>query len=376
MRLASATSSRPARAATVLLAIGALVASLVTVAPAATGQARRTAGNPLAGRPWGIAKAAGGDTVWASYEAASGTNKALLAKIALRPRLRWFTSYNPPSQMQSLVHTYVSQLQQAQGSDVLVPMALFRQFPTHESHKADPWTLKMRQDYKDWYDGVAAGIGNAHAVVVLEPDLAVILKDAWRPDIRQRLVSYAAGKLAALPNTTVYIEAGSADWLTVAAAAQLLKRSGVAKVRGFALSGTHYDTTTNNIRHGRQIVAKLASMGIPHKHFVIDTADNGHGFTFSQYRQRHPGSDVTNPIVCKTKAQRVCETLGIPPTWKVGLAKWHLSATVARTARTFVDAYLWYNRPWLNHNTSPFELSRALPLARTTPYAMCTTPCG
>jgi hypothetical protein len=281
--------------------------------------------------------------------------------------------------MRALVHKYVTDLQAAQGSDVIVPMALFRQFPTHESHKADPWTLAMRRQYKHWYTAAAAGIGNAHALVILEPDLAVILKDAWRPDIRERLVTYAANTLTHNhPNTTVYIEAGSADWLTPTEAATLLKRSGIGNpaVRGFALSGTHYDTPANNIKHGRQIVAKLASMGIPNKHFVIDTADDGHGFTFNQYRARHPGGDPTNPVVCQTKTQRVCETLGIPPTWKVGLRKWHLSATVAKIARTWLDAFVWYNRPWLDHNTDPFVLSRALGLARTTPYAMCTTPCG
>jgi endoglucanase len=361
------------RSLAVLAVLTALVGSLVT-APTANSRTALVTGNPFASGPWGIFKGSA-DGVWPAYQAATGTNKTLLAKIALRSRVRWFTSYNQPSQMQSLVHSYVTGLQQAQGADVLVPMATFRQFPTRESHKGDPWTLQMRQAYKNWYDGVAAGIGKARAVVILEPDLAVILKDAWRPDIREALVTYAARKLAALPNTAVYIEAGSADWLTVDKAARLLKRSGVANVRGFALSGTHYDTTTRNIRHGRQIVAKLASMGIPNKHFVIDTADNGHGFTFAQYRQRHPGSDVTNPIVCQTKAQRVCETLGIPPTWKVADPKWHLSATVATMAKKWVDAYLWYNRPWLDHNAGPFELSRALPLARTTPFAMCTTPC-
>ena len=362
------------RALAVLAVLTSLVASLGT-APTANGRAARViTGNPLASGPWGIYKGAT-DGVWPAYESATGTQKTLLAKIALRPRARWFTSSIPTSEMASKVHSYIADIQQAQGANTLVPMATFRQFPTHESNKADPWTLQMRQDYKNWYDAAAAGIGNARVVVVLEPDLAVILKDAWRPDIREKLVTYAAKALAALPNTTVYIEAGSADWLTVDTAAQLLKRAGVANVRGFALSGTHYDTTTRNIKHGRQIVAKLASMGFPNKHFVIDTADNGHGFTFDQYKTRHPNSDVTNPIVCQTKTQQVCETLGIPPTWKVGEAKWHLSATVARTARHWVDGYLWYNRPWLDHNASPFELSRALPLARTTPFAMCTTPC-
>jgi endoglucanase len=360
------------RVVAVLAAVVMLVASLVT-APAANGRAKRVSTNPLAGGPWGIYKGSS-DGVWPAYQAAGGTNKTLLKKIALRSRGRWFTSFIPASDVQSKVHAYVNELQQdTQNPDVLVPLATFRQFPNHESNKDQPISQSA---YKAWYNGVAAGIGNARAVVILEPDLAVILKDAWRPDIREQLVAYAAQKLAALPNTTVYIEAGAADWLTVAAAARLLKRSGVAHVRGFALNGTHYTTTVSNIKHGRQIVAKLAAMGIPNKHFVIDTADNGHGFTFAQYRQRHPGSDVTNPIVCQTKSQRVCETLGIPPTWKVGLTKWHLPGPAASMARRWVDAYLWYNRPWLDHNAGDFKLDRALPMARTTPFAMCLTPCG
>lgn len=353
--------------------LAALIASLTT-APTATGRARLAVVNPLVGGTWGVNHNPATDPSYQEWQQATGTTKTLLAKIALRPRARWFTSGIPAADLQSKVHSYIADMQN-QGANVLAPLAAFRQFPTHESHKADPWTTQMKQDYRNWYDALAAGIGTSRAVVVLEPDLAAILKDAWCPSCREALVTYAAQKLGALPNTATYIEAGSADWLTVDAAANLLKNSGVANVRGFALSGTHYDTTARNIRHGRQIVAKLASMGIPGKHFVIDTADNGHGFTFAQYKQRHPGSDVTNPIVCKTKAQRVCETLGIPPTWKVADPKWHLSTQVAAMATASVDGYLWYNRPWLNHNASPFEMSRALPLARTTPFAMCTTPC-
>ncbi len=347
----------------VLAVLTALVASLVT-APAASSRAHRGAVNPLAAGPWGIYKGSS-DGVWPAYQKASGTNKKLLAKIALRSRARWFTSYIPASDMQSKVHSYVTDLQKAQGANVLVPMAMFRQYPNHESHKADPIS---QQAYKNWYAAAARGIGNARAVVILEPDLAVILKDAWRPDIRERLVAYAARTLAALPNTTVYIEAGAADWLTVNQAAKLLKNSGVARVRGFALNGTHYTTTASNISKGKAIQRRLGQLGIPNKHFVIDTADNGHGFTFNQYRSRHPGSDVTNPLVCKTRSQRVCETLGIPPTSDVASSRWHIPAALAAYARNWVDAYLWYNRPWLDHAASPFLLSRALPLARTTPY--------
>jgi len=283
--------------------------------------------------------------------------------------VRWFTSYNQTSQIESLVHSYVTDLQSDQGPTVLVPMAFFRQFPNHESNKAQPWTMAMRQDYKNWYDAAAAGIGAARALVILEPDLPVILKDAWRPDIRESLVSYAARTLAQhAPHAAVYIDAGSADWLTVDKAASLLKRSGVANIRGFALGGTHYDTTVRNIRHGRQIVTRLSRLGIPNKHFVIDTADNGHGFTFAQYFGKHPNGVVTNAEPCRTKTEQVCVTLGIPPTWRVADPAWHLPGWAATMARHSVDGYVWYGRPWLKNGTYPFELDRALPIARTTPY--------
>lgn len=359
------------RPAAVLAVLAVLVTALVT-APAANGRAKRVTTNPLASAPWGIPKD-NADAVWPAYLQASETQKKLLKKIAFRSHTRWFTSFIPASDVRSKVHAYVNELQQAQGANVLVPLATFRQFPNHERNKDQPISGSA---YRHWYDGVAAGIGDARALVILEPDLAVITKGAWCPACRERMVTYAAKTLAALPNTTVYIEAGASDWLTVAAAARLLKRSGVAHVRGFALNGTHYTTTASNITHGRKIVAKLATMGIQNKHFVIDTADNGHGFTFAQYRQRHPGSDVTNPIVCQTKSQRVCETLGIPPTFNVADPRWNLPDAVATTAKRWVDAYLWYNRPWLDHNAGAFELSRALPMARTTPFAMCLTPCG
>jgi len=356
-----------------LAALICLVASLVT---APVGIATPLPDNPLDGGFWGIWHAQEND-VWPAYEAAApGSNQQeLLAKIALRSRTRWFTAQNTTAEMQSKVHNYISDMQN-QGDNVLAPIALFRQFPNHESHKADPWTRAMRRAYKNWYVAAAHGIGQDRAMVILEPDLPVILKDAWRPDIRQRLVKFAANTLHTLaPNASVYIDAGSADWITPTAAAHLLQRSGVANIRGFALGGTHYDTTARNIAHGRKIIAKLAALGIPNKHFVIDTADNGHGFTFSEYRQRHPNGDPTNPVVCQTKTQQVCETLGIPPTWKVGDPQWHLPDTAATTAKRWVDAYVWYNRPWLDHASSPFVLERALDLARTTPFAMCTTPC-
>ena len=45
-------------------------------------------------------------------------------------------------------------------------------------------------------------------------------------------------------------------------------------------------------------------------------------------------------------------------------------AAVARDrglAARYVDGYLWYGRPWLDNQADPFDLSRSLALAATTP---------
>jgi hypothetical protein len=201
----------------------------------------------------------------------------------------------------------------------------------------------------------------------LEPDLPVALK-GWRPSVRLNLANYAARKFSALPHTTIYLDGGANDWLTADQAAWMLKQAGISHVRGFALSGTHYDATGANVIHGRQILAALARRGITGKHFVVDTSDNGHPFTYAQYYATHPPAPYGGAEACTTKTQKHCVSLGIPPTTHVAKAAWHLSGKVKRIARRWCDAYVWYNRPWLKNGTAPFVLRRTLKIARTSPY--------
>jgi hypothetical protein len=153
----------------------------------------------------------------------------------------------------------------------------------------------------------------------------------------------------------------------VNAAVRILVRGGVRYARGFALNGTHYSDTNLEVARGAAIVRALASRGLTGKHFVVNTAENGHPFTFGSYT----GSDPNNAFVCASRTEpraRTCVTLGIPPTTDVANAAWRISATTRTLARRYVDAYLWFGRPWLYRQASPFVLSRALQLVRTSPY--------
>jgi endoglucanase len=158
--------------------------------------------------------------------------------------------------------------------------------------------------YLEWVRAVAAGIGTAQAVVVVEPDaLAQLCGD---PAARTALLRSAVDVLEANPGTHTYLDAGNATWIDAATMAGRLRDAGVAGADGFALNVSNFQTTASNVAYGERVSSLLGGA-----HFVIDTSRNGNG----------PGSDWCNPPG---------RAVGERPT--------------ARTGQDRVDAYLWVKR--------------------------------
>jgi endoglucanase len=364
------------------LAAGSLGASSlsVTTLPASSAgprgdtvlmQPAAAEGNPLAGRPWGVYKGRA-EQSWEPYVEASGSRKKLLAKIALRPKAKWFGGWIPNGQIGEKVRTYVTNAQ-AGNPDALVQMTVFRMRPWEREACRRLPTAAERASYKDWINRFAGAVGSAHAAIVLQPDGPFALCAPGGSKVPSSLIAYSAKKFSSLPHTSVYVEAGAADWPAagrqggVDAAVRILVRGGVRYARGFALNGTHYSSTRNEVARGAAIVKGLAAKGIPGKHFVVNTSSSGHPFVFGDYT----GADPNNAFVCRTRSEpatRTCVTLGIPPTTKVASTRWRLPATTRSLAGKYVDAYLWFGRPWLYRQADPFVMSRALRLVQTTPY--------
>jgi hypothetical protein len=324
----------------------------------------RADGNPLAGRRWGVYKGFA-DQSWRPYVEATGTRKRLLAKIALRPKAKWFGKWISNGDITRKVREYIEN-STGGDPDVLVQMTVFRMVPwEHEACRRLP-TAAERASYRTWIDRFAAGVGDAHVALVLQPDGPFALCAPGGSKMPSRLIRYAARTFSALPNTSVYIDAGAADWPKDRPdqSARFLVPAGIEYARGFALNSTHYVKVADDIAFGTRLVAELARRGYRGKHFVINTSSNGRGFTFGKARGSHPD----NAKVCRTRAERVCVTLGIPPTADVADPRWGLSATNRARARAHVDGYLWFGRPWLHMQADPFVMSRALAMARTTPY--------
>jgi endoglucanase len=320
--------------------------------------------NPLANRTWGI-YAGPGDQAWLAWSQAEGETKTLLEKIVFQPKSKWYGQWIATDTIRSTVEENIANAQ-AGDPNALVQFTVFRLKPWEEEACTRLPTKAEQSDYKAWIDEFAAGIGSTPSALVLQPDGPFALCAPHGSKVPSKLIRYAAQVFSALPATQVYIDTGASDWLRndPAKALKILLPAGIDVARGFSLNNTHYAATSDEVAFGAAVVKALAKRGIKGKHFVVNTAANGRPFNGYEYK----GHNFDNAKTCTTKRQRVCVTLGIPPSADVANSAWGLSKHVARLARKYADGYLWVGRPWLFMQADPFVMQRALDVARTTPY--------
>jgi endoglucanase len=333
-------------------------------APSSSAAYRGTPDNPLV-RPWGVYQGPS-EMPWLPYLAAPADQQALLDKIVQRPKATWFGAWQPNIDITERVENYLA-MTTGGDPDVLAQITIFRMVPWERDACDRLPTAAEQASYYEWIDGFAAGVHDTHLAVVMQPDAPFGLCAPGGSQLPLHMVRYAVRKLSALANTSVYIEAGAADWLRddPQEALKILVPAGIRDARGFALNGTHYDSTERQIRFSAAISKALKDRGIPGKYAVINTAENGRPFKGYEY----DGPNFDNARVCTSAEERRCVTLGIPPTIDVDSPQWGLPAADRKLADRYVDAYLWFGRPWLFNQAQPFDLQRALQLTRTTPYS-------
>ena len=171
--------------------------------------------------------------------------------------------------------------------------------------------------YRTWIDGVAKGIGDRSATVILEPDAVLHLVDGCTGDEfheeRYALLNEAVGKLKALKNTKVYLDAGNAGWGNPEEIFEPLQRAGVGQADGFSVNVSNFYSTEDSVAYGKDLSSKVGD-----KPFVIDTSRNGNG--------PYEGGDAD---------ERWCN----PPGRALG------ETPTTETADPLVDAYVWVKRP-------------------------------
>ncbi|PPK98000.1 glycosyl hydrolase family 6 [Kineococcus xinjiangensis] len=167
---------------------------------------------------------------------------------------------------------------------------------------------------------LADGIGEADAIVVLEPDavphaLEGCLEGSHHTaEQRYAALREATGILKRNPATRVYLDAGNAGWIDdLDALAAALRASGLEEADGFALNVSNFKTTESSASYGRALSDRTGGA-----HFVIDTSRNGAG----PAEPDGSGTEWCNPPG---------RHLGAEPTLATGDPR--------------IDAYLWVKQP-------------------------------
>jgi len=200
----------------------------------------------------------------AAAAAASGTERALLEKIAGTSQGFWVTGSDAAAAAAS-VRDYTRRAQADGTAGVLVVYAVpGRDCGQHSSGGV------AGSAYARWVDAVAdAVVGKPW--VVLEPDALAMLGDCDGQGDRVGYLAYAAKSLTRA-GARVYVDVGHSGWLAAEEAARRLKLVGLDDVAGFAVNVSNYQSTKDSVAYGQQ-VSRLTGGA----RFVVDTSRNGNG---------------------------------------------------------------------------------------------------
>jgi endoglucanase len=232
-----------------------------------------------------------------------------IRKIAEQPTGEWIGPENPEQEARGFTEA-------AEKADRAAILVLYN-IPHRDCGQFSQGGAADGNAYRAWIDGVAKGIEDRPATVILEPDAILHLVNQCTPaqfqEERYDLLKGAIGKLKSLKNTKVYLDAGNAGWGHPDQIFQPLQRAGIDQADGFSVNVSNFYSTQDSIAYGKQLSAKTGG-----KHFVIDTSRNGNG-----------------PYTAGKADENWCN----PPGRALG------EAPTTQTDDPLVDAYLWVKRP-------------------------------
>ena len=221
---------------------------------------------------------------------------AELAKIASQPEAQRLSIYSmgggPGAIFNQAEKIFCQNLTADRGS---VP--IFNTYFLHSALGGCATTAQIeaeRPTFERQVDEMAAATDRRPAVFLLEVDglgsSSCMARQgslgAWEADLR-----YEAQKMAALPHTVVYLEAGYSDSNSAGYTARALRAAGIGSIRGFFTNDTHENWTINEVRWATAIARRLGGT-----HFIVNTSDNGQGPKLNTGHMVRDGvEDLCNP---------------------------------------------------------------------------------
>jgi endoglucanase len=278
------------------------------------------------------------------------------------PHAAWFVD-GTPREVERAVRRTVQRAAREHEVPVLVAYNLpFRDCAQYSSGGAIDTTA-----YNAWIDGFARGIGDAKAVVILEPDgLGIIpynttiygAEDWCKPTVtdengatipapganpteRYAQLNHAVDALAASsPRALVYLDGSHSGWLGVGEAAYRLATAGLARTKGFFLNVSNYRPSAELELFGGWVSScyTAATAG-------VDWARGHFDWCPSQYNQ---GTLDYSPEYAATVTASLGDMLGgatptvsfVVDTGRNGQGAWEPDP-----AASYPDAQTWCNPP-------------------------------
>ena len=314
---------------------------------------------------------------------------ALVRQMTSTPHAVWIDGGSPNSARVTALTT----VNRAAGKNQMPVISLYN-IPGRDCSGFSAGGATDLASYEAWINGVAAGIGNKPAIVILEPDSLGLLpqSDCGSTTLtdadRFTELNYAVDKLGAGAGTRVYLDGTHSAWLNTGDIAQRLVKAGVQRAAGFYLNISNYQYASNEVSYGTWISDCITYAtqvdpgnyaGCPNQYWDGGPATSFTGAALSPYQVWQDVPYSGNP------ADLTWDTAGIDSNWasllgsvnptthfvvdtsRDGLGPWnpvpkYASTTVAQdwcdppgrgngptpTANTgspLVDAFLWVKVP-------------------------------
>ena len=285
---------------------------------------------------------------------------ALVDAMASTAHAVWITGGSPNDARVAAQKT----VNRAAGKNQLPVLALYN-IPGRDCSGFSAGGATDLASYEAWIDGVAAGIADKPAMVILEPDGLGLLPEAncgsqdFTDADRYAELNYAVDTLGHGAATRVYLDATHSAWQNVGDAAQRLVQAGVARAAGFFVNVSNYQYASNEVFYGTWISDCIA--------YVTHIAPGAYGACPNQYWDGGPATgwdgDALSPYLVwrdvpysGQHADLAWNTTGIESRWALMLgstqAETHFVVDTSRdgvgpwqTTVAYPDKQDWCNPP-------------------------------
>ncbi len=240
--------------------------STTTASPPTT----TTAGNPFLGATGYVDPGSNARKAADARRSYDPAGAAALDKIAAGTSADWYGDWVATASLATTVSARVGTETAAGALPVLVAYAIPHRDCGSYSAGGEP----TADAYRHWIGQLAAGIGARKAVVVVEPDALPLLDCLSVADQSERLnlIAGAVTALTANPGTSVYLDAGGANWQPASVMAGRLTQANIAHARGFSLDVSNFNTNALSTGYGDSLSPLVGG-----KPFLVDTSRNGLG---------------------------------------------------------------------------------------------------